>query len=925
LKQHATRQPKIFMRSSLFLLLFIVCQSLSASAQQASDPLALRYAATANADTTLRKHTGYYLVKFREFPGESLHQFGVIKSLDKLHYIVQHQKTDSSVDYILAAGNNWKATTNLLNILSSSDSLILLVNATQTPDYCRILQHTGRTYTVSLLSKDWQNFIAQPFISFADIQRKAIPEARISTIDLSANAISTAQQAYPAIKGEEITVSLKEDMFDTTDIDLTGRFIYNDAAAASQSSHATTMATMIAGAGNSGEKGLGAAPQALLCPANFTFSLLPDDSAYMRTYHISVQNHSYGTGIENYYGAEAVAYDEQPDTILHVFSSGNVGTTADVTGLYANISGYANLTGTFKQAKNVLVVGATDDSLHVPGISSKGPAYDGRIKPEVVAFGIDGSSGAAALTSGITALLQSAYKQVYHRTPAAALIKALLINSATANTISYSSGFGSIHAVHAIQALTQQHFLQGTGNGSFPIQVPAGVQKLKVTLCWNDPPATANAPSALVNDLDLTLTDASGHTYFPWVLSASPSKDSLAALPHRGRDSLNNVEQVSIDNPTAGTIQVNVHPYHLNTPSQVFYIAYSYEAQKHFEWQNPGNKEVIVAGSAVPFPVRWYSNISGTGDISCSYDKGLSWQTLAQQLNTANGVYYWTIPDSFCTALLKYTTADTAFVSDTFYLSPRLALQTGYDCGDSAMIYWNTLAHATAFQLYNMGSVYLLPYTQTIDTFRSLLSGSSPYYAVSPLHSEGWTGLKSYATNYQLQGTGCYFRNLLISETDSGHVLLNLSLGTTWHLKGLYWQRLSGKEYITIDSSAITTDITYDYEDIDPQESGLAYYRVQLVNSNGDTLYSDPASIYLLRQHDHFLFPNPVTNLLTVVNRTMNNMQLQLFDISGRLVLTRQLNSTQESLSVGQLPAGIYVGVLLDDGKKVFSQRLLKR
>jgi hypothetical protein len=36
----------------------------------------------------------------------------------------------------------------------------------------------------------------------------------------------------------------------------------------------------------------------------------------------------------------------------------------------------------------------------------KGPAFDGRIKPEMVAFGIDGSSGAAALVSGVAILLQ---------------------------------------------------------------------------------------------------------------------------------------------------------------------------------------------------------------------------------------------------------------------------------------------------------------------------------------------------------------------------------------------------------------------------------------------------------------------------------------------------------------------------------------
>lgn len=918
------------MRATLVLLHLLVCQALSAGAQTFSDQVAERYACSDVAGSQSRKHTGYYLVKFREYPGESLHNYGVIKSLSPVHFILKKTNFDSSLQqkvvYSYNANDNWKASMNLLRLLSVKDSIQLIVSSSETPSYCRILSHYNTSYIVFVDTKNWSSFIAQPFISFADVQRKATPEQRINSADISANAINAAQQTYPAIRGSDITVSLKEDLFDTTDLDLTGRCVYNENASLNFSSHATIMATMIAGAGNTGEKGMGAAPQALLCPADYNYSLLPEEDNYLQTYHVSIQNHSYGTGIENYYGTEAVAFDEQvyhTDTVLHVFSSGNIGTDGDSTGIYANLNGFANLTGTFKQAKNILVVGATDDSLHVPAVSSKGPAYDGRIKPELVAFGIDGSSGSAALCSGTAALLQQAYKQVYHTMPSAALIKAILINSATSNGMSFSSGYGSLHALHAIQTLADKHFLKGTDNGTFTIQVPAGIQQLKVTLCWNDPPAEANAPSALINDLDITV-QTNGNTYLPWVLSAAPVADSLSAAPHRSRDSLNNTEQITIDHPAAGNLQIQVAAHHLNVPNQAFYIAYGFVAANTFEWQNPGSKEVIVAGNPVPFPLRWYSNVTGTGDISCSYDKGASWQSIATQLNTSTGLYYWTIPDTFSAALLKYTTTDTAFVSDTFYLSPRLTLQTGYDCGDSAMIFWNTLQNASAYQLYHMGTTYLLPYTQTADTFLTLTaSGNSAYYAVSPLHTEGWTGLKSYATNYQLQGTGCYFKSLLANETAEQNVSLVLSLGTTWHISELYWERLSGNDYVTIGTSPISPATSYTFEDENAPE-GLLYYRVRLVTENGTAIYSDPVTIYLLRQHDHLLFPNPATNLVNIVNKNMSNMQVQLFDMSGKLVLTKNLSNLQETLSVEQLSPGVYTCVLYDDGKKVFSTKLVK-
>jgi hypothetical protein len=915
------------------LLYIILCHSLSARSQPVPDPIAERYADKDTTNIQLRKYTVLYLVKFREFPGKSLGTYGVIRSLSPLHFILKRTNFDSTlqsiVSYQYVANNNWKASTNILNKLSAADSLTIQITATQVPQLCTILKRINHAWIVRIAAKDWDTFIQQPTVTFADLPRKASTESRVNSLDISANAINRAQLAYPNITGANITVSLKEDLFDTTDIDIAGRYIYNPQASASIASHATIMATMIAGAGNSGEKGLGAASHATLCPADFNYSLLPEDSNYIRAYHVSIQNHSYGTGIENYYGTEAMAFDEQvyeSDTLLHVFSSGNIGTDGDSAGLYQGLNGYANLSGNFKQAKNILVIGATDDSLHVPALSSKGPAYDGRVKPELVAYGIDGTSGAAALTSGITALLQDAYKQQYNTAPSAALVKALLINSATTvnnRPLSYSSGYGSIHAFYALHDLQHKQFMQGNSNGDFTIQVPEGMQSLKVTLCWNDPPANANAANALINDLDLTVTDAQGNTYLPWVLSAIPVADSLAAAPHRARDSLNNTEQVSISTPPEGTLHIHVAAKHLNTPSQAFYIAYSFQAKQHFEWQSPAPKQVILAGSSVPFPLRWETNLNGKGDIQVSFDKGSSWLTIASQVNTATSLFYWSIPDTFTTALFKYITPDTSFISDTVYLSPRLTLQTGYDCGESAMIFWNN--RATAYQVYHMGDEYLLPYTQTVDTFLTISSPAitSPYYVVSPIHPDGWTGLKSYATNYQLQGTGCYIKNLLADITTDNNVALTLMLGTTYQLQKFYWERLSGNSYISLDTAMVNNSTTYMYEDKTAPE-GLLYYRIRFLTTAGQVIYSDPVSINMLRQHDYMVFPNPVSSTLNVISKSLNTMQVQLFDMGGKRVYETSILGTQSTLSLNGLAAGIYICVIFDNGKKVFSTKVVK-
>src|ERR1041384_1183825 len=94
--------------------------------------------------------------------------------------------------------------------------------------------------------------------------------------------------------------------------------------------------------------------------------------------------------------------------MVHVFSSGNSGQLQQTTGTYQNMS-FAKLTGNFKQAKNVLVVNAVDPTLLINALNSRGPAFDGRIKPELTAFGQNGTSESAAVASGVSALIQEKY------------------------------------------------------------------------------------------------------------------------------------------------------------------------------------------------------------------------------------------------------------------------------------------------------------------------------------------------------------------------------------------------------------------------------------------------------------------------------------------------------------------------------------
>lgn len=900
------------MRATLFLLFTILWHHAFAQQKPFTDSISACYAADSNA-------TAYRIIRFKNYPNHLIQQYEIVKTISPLHYIVKRTNNDTALVYNYPASANWKATTLLLHTLQHTTNITIEAGVTTTPAYCHIIQKQKNIIIATVIKEDWPLFIAQDAVQFADVLRKPVTETRINSADPSANAINTAQQHYPTVNGHHIIVSLKEHLFDTTDIDLAGRQLPSSLAAIVTDSHATIMATMIAGAGNSDIKGLGAAPAAKLSSVNFE-SLLPEDSTYF-SQGIAIQNHSYGTGIENYYGIEAQAYDEQvyqTDTVLQVFSSGNIGDQADNTGSYAGVAGYANLSGTFKQAKNVLVVGGTDDSLHVPILSSGGPAYDGRVKPEIVAYGIDGTSGAAAVTSGTAALLQDAYLQQYNYLPPAALLKAMLINSAVTvshTPLSYRSGYGSLNALNALNTLYAKQWFKGNGPAHFTIQPPPGTALAKITLCWNDPPAVLNAPKALVNDLDLSVTNAQGQAFLPWILN--PLRDSLAQPPTRGRDTLNNVEQITIDQP-AGALQINVQG-----PGQVYYIVYSFVPRQQFNWINPGEHEILPSGNLVPLPLRWQTNVSGKGDISCSYDKGNSWQTIASRIDAAQGLYYWQVPDTFSKALLKFSTADTAFISDTFYLSPHLALNTGYNCPDSALIIWQAAPTAALYEVFRLGAQYLLPFAQTTDTLLNIPLSGSPYYAVSPVHPEGWIGLKSDGTNYLLQGTACYFKTLVGTADGDSVVILQLSLGTNYQLQQISWERYNAGNFASLHNEpALATD--YTYIDHHPHKD-INIYRAKLLTSYGKVIYSDPVTVYLLKEDQFIIYPNPAYTNIRIAGELPDNRTLLIYDTAGRLRFSKDFYGTEINMDIGWLPQGAYEFVVLKEGKKVFSRLIIKQ
>ncbi|MBS1660392.1 MAG: S8 family serine peptidase, partial [Bacteroidetes bacterium] len=307
---------------------------------------------------------------------------------------------------------------------------------------------------------------------------------------------------------------------------------------------------------------------------------------------------------------DTIAY-AAPDYLIAKAAGNNRGETGpavgqtyyrmDSRGIFTNSGGRPgnissnnsyNTIATYGNAKNILTLGAVSP---IPGgytspsdvvladFSSLGPTGDGRIKPDLVADGVNvlssvsgsdnaydifsGTSMASPAAAGSSFLLQEYYYKLKGQFMHSATLKGLLIHTADEAGPKpgpdYVFGWGLINMGRAAAAITadngdhSQQIIQGTISGTAPVTyriVATGKVPVTATLCWTDIPGTpatipagshnfADAGLKLVNDLDLRITDsASGKVFMPWVLN--PASPGTAAT--KGNNFRDNVEKVEL-------------------------------------------------------------------------------------------------------------------------------------------------------------------------------------------------------------------------------------------------------------------------------------------------------------------------------------------------------------------------------------------
>jgi len=325
------------------------------------------------------------------------------------------------------------------------------------------------------------------------------------------------------------------------------------------------------------------------------------------------------------------------DGVVDSGSVSSPSTAKDVISVGASENDRATMTASYGQAIPGLFNQApinsdkmADNTSGMAAFSGRGPCLDGRIKPDIVAPGTyvvstrsslasssaywrlpsqmgysssldpfyaadGGTSMSAPLVAGNAALVRERLIQLGFSQPSSALVKAALINGAhdmapgqygggatkdvTARPDN-NQGWGRVDIRESLfptapKVLLFAEHTEGlsTGGGRVYRYTAAAGTPARVTLVWTDYPGSSVTGTALVNDLDLTVTAPDGAVYHGNMFTGSDSAPGAT-----GYDRANNVEGVSIPASamtSSGTLTVTVTANNTPYGPQAFAVAVS--------------------------------------------------------------------------------------------------------------------------------------------------------------------------------------------------------------------------------------------------------------------------------------------------------------------------------------------------------------
>lgn len=426
------------------------------------------------------------------------------------------------------------------------------------------------------------------------------------------------------------------------------------------------------------------------------------DMYYASLEGLLISNHSYGTNVIGKLGQINIsrklvgAYERKAaefDYLAHeneyyqsIVAAGNNQQFSKE--IRPDGNGFSNIVG-IAVAKNSIVVGAAEDvrgyndisDLKLADFSSYGPSLDFRIKPDIVAKGVNvyssindletvlsgglrndlyqlksGTSMATPIVTGAVTIWQQWAQKYFGGLLRSSSIRALLVQSAQLNKEMLQGeqnnsrnsesaphpayGWGVLDVKKGIDLLketaTGETYLieDGIRNKSERVYVfenTTNDNSLMLTLAWTDPPGSYDynliysgvVSNALVHDLDVRVK-VKDKVYLPWALR----KDMTSPMAVVKDNDVDNLERITITNLPRGLVEVKItHKGELRDASQNYSLMLSSKDRLKFISVNKSNDDIFKKVDNSSFgreegPIIFWPN-PATDILNMLYDQEL--------------------------------------------------------------------------------------------------------------------------------------------------------------------------------------------------------------------------------------------------------------------------------------------------------------
>jgi hypothetical protein len=309
-------------------------------------------------------------------------------------------------------------------------------------------------------------------------------------------------------------------------------------------------------------------------------------------------------------------------------------------------------------------------------------------------------------------------------------------------------GFGRPNIRRAHKLITQGNYFKDTiiQNQTWDTIIPVqpGIHEFRVMLYWHDVPGSVLSTQSLVNDVDLYIISPDSVMYLPWVLNSYPHSDSLNLQAIRKRDSLNNIEQITITQPMAGNWKIAVYGYHIPMGPQPFALVYEY-LQPQIIITYPNGNEKLVPGELER--IRWdaYGNFTTDFQLSYSSDSGNTWQSIQNNISSSMRYYDWIVPSDISGKyMVRIENGTFSDISDTTFSVMYTAdsLQIDTICNNMILLNWPDVSGASGYIIYKLGYFTMDSLTYTTQ--------SQQWLSIQGVPEENWFSVSALGTNHAI-------------------------------------------------------------------------------------------------------------------------------------------------------------------------------